>query len=336
MKYIKLLSIVVALFGFTVIVSAQTMEDVVNARNNGANFMASGNLDEAIVEFEKCIELAIQVGEEAEMVQIEIEGALPNLYLQRVSKIPRDDHSALLQALEATVAIAEKYNDTRAKENAERQIPQIYVAIGNKFRSEQKFEEAIANFEEAISINPNIAIAYFLKGVCYESMRDEPNMDESYKLAIEKGKESGDAQNARQAQERLRNYHRNAGARANTEAQTMENNKRPQRDVDAKFNDAIVSFTKALEVDDRDFDSYRGLITSYNGLKRWDDAIANGEKALEIKDSGADAIWYGLGVAYVCKKDNAKACESFKKVTTSEQRLFTAAKEYITNFLKCN
>ena len=123
MKCIKLLSILVVLFGVTVIGSAQTMEDVVTAQTNGRNLMAAGNIDEAIAELEKCVALAEQVGDDAVFIQIEIESALPNLYFQRVQRIPRDDPSALLEALETTVAVAEKYNDTRTKENAERQIP---------------------------------------------------------------------------------------------------------------------------------------------------------------------------------------------------------------------
>ena len=184
-------------------------------------------------------------------------------------------------------------------------------------RLEQKFDEAIANLDNAIAQNPNIAIAYFLKGACYESMRDEPNMDENYKLAIEKGKEFGDAQNARQAQERLRNFHYNAGVAS----------RRTQ-----KWDDAIVSFTKAQETDENYFEALHGLAMSYNDKKSWDNAIQHSEKALQLRDDVN--IYWELGVAYKGKNDKAKACENFKKVTSGPR--MENAKHEINVVLKCN
>ena len=324
MKCIKLLSIVVVLFGFIKIGSAQTMEDVVNAQTKGRNLMADGNLDEAIAEFERCIEIAIQVGEEAEFIQVEIESALPNLYFQKVSKIPRTEFQALLEAFNATVEVAVKYNDTRTKENAERQIPPIYYAIGLAAYSSQNYEGAIENFDEAIARNPNIAGAYFIKGlICETITKDEHCMDENYKLAIEKGKEfrtlvADNAQRSQAAQQRLRTYHYNSGVSA----------LRTQ-----KWDDAIVSFTKSLEADDNNFEALLGMVLSYNGKKSWDDAIAYSEKALQIRENAYE-VFYELGLSYKGKNDKAKACENLRKVTSGPR--LENAKHEINVVLKCN
>jgi len=299
--------------------------------------MAAGDFEAAILELEKSIELSEQIGDDALELQVVAENALPSLYFQKAQNfLKAKDFSSTLRVLESTIVAAEKVNNSDIKERAERQLPVVYLSIGNELRSQSppNFDEAIANFDKVISLNPDLAQSYFLKGVCYESMRNEPDMDENYKLAIEKGREFSDVQTSRQAQERLRNYHRNAGARFSNEAQTMQNNKRPQRDIDAKFNEAIVSFNKAIEADERDFDSYRGLLTSFNGIRRWDDAIISGEKAIEIRDSGTgvDAVWFGLGVAYAEKKNNAKACECFKNVRAENLR--KAVSDW-NNILKC-
>ena len=318
MKSIKLLSFVAVFFGFTFLSSAQTLQDVVDAYNSAREYQAVDNWDKVIAALERCIELSEQVDDvEALRIQGEAIQVLPNSYLQKATKIPKDDHPALLQALEEAVSVAQKYNDTRTMERAEREIPQVYAAMGNKFRLEQNFEEAITNFDEAILRNPNIAVAYFLKGVCYESMRDEPNMEENYRLAIEKGRAFGDAQNARQAQERLRNFYNTAGRRAFNER---------------KWDDAIASFTQAIEVDDNFFEAYQFLIISYNGKSSWDNAIAYSAKALQIKEE--PRIFYELGVAYYGKKDNARACENFRKVKSGDQ--VVNARKYVTEILKCN
>ena len=318
MKCIKLLSVLVVLFGVTVIGSAQTMEDVVTAQTNGRNLMAAGNIDEAIAELEKCVALAEQVGDDAVYIQIEIESALPNLYFQRVQRIPRDNPSALLEALETTVAVAEKYNDARTKENAERQIPTIYLALGNAAYQAQNYEEAIKNLDEALTRNPNIAAAYFIKGVIYETSKDEPNMLENYRLAIEKGQEFGDARNAQNAQRQLRNFHYNSGVPL----------LRAQR-----WDDAIASFTKALEADENYFEALLGMVLSNNGKRSWDNAIEYSEKALQVRENASE-VFYELGLAYQGKNDRAKACENFRKVTSGPR--LENAKHKIEVELRCN
>ena len=87
MKCIKLLSVVLVLFGYAIVGSSQTLQEVTDARNKGAELMAAGDLDGAITELEKCVDLAIKVGEEADEHRFVAEGALPNLYLQKAEKL---------------------------------------------------------------------------------------------------------------------------------------------------------------------------------------------------------------------------------------------------------
>jgi len=318
MKCIKLLSVIVFMFGFALMGSAQTLQDVAESLSKGVELRAARDFDAAIDEFERCIELAKSVGDDALEHQMSAEGVLPELYLAKVQGLPRTEFGAILEALETAVEVAEKYNDQRTKESAERQMPQIYLAIGNTLRSEQKFDEAIQNFDKAIDRNPDFAQAYFLKGVCYESMRNEVDMDENYRLAIEKGRAFGDAQNAQSAQQRLRNYYYNAGVSA----------QRAQR-----WDDAIAAFTKSAEVDDNYFEAFLGLAMSFNARRSWDNAILNAEKALQIRES-ADVVFWELGVAYKGKNDRTRACENFRKVTGGPR--LENAKHEIEVVLKCN
>ena len=323
MKSIRLLCVVVALCGFTVVGFAQTLQEVVDARNKGSELMAAGDLDGAITEFEKCVDLAKQVGEEAEDHQILVESNLPNLYLQKANKInATKDYPATLKALDATVAAAEKYNNPDVKGKAKKTIPQIYLAMGLADYSDKKYDEAIQNFDQVIARDPNMANAYFIKGVCYQTLANEANMTESYMQAIEKANATGDAATAQKAQTALSKYYYNAGITAR-KAQ--------------KWDDAIAAFTKTVEVDNQNADAYYALAGSYNGKKNYDQAIASCEKALGLKagaDSKAlDPIYYELGTAYAGKKDNGKACECFKKVVN--EPFLAGAKYQITTALKC-
>jgi len=320
MKCIKLMSITVALLGITVITSAQTLQEVTEAYNSGAEAMAARDFDKAITELEKCVDLAKQVGEDAEELQVVAENALPGLYFQKANAVlATRDYPATLQALEATVAAAEKYNSADVKASAEKTIPQIYLALGNADYQAQKYEEAIKNYEQVVARDPNNAGAYYRKGICYQNLKDEANMEESYKLAIEKGTAGNDAASVQGAKTQLSRYFYNAGIAA----------RRAQ-----KWDDAITAFTKTIEADDSNFDAYYALASSYNSKKSFNDAIAACEKALQIKTEGLDGVYYELGTAYAGKNDNGKACEYFKKV--GEGPFLAGAKYQIETALKCN
>lgn len=323
MKCIKLLCIVAVLCGFSVVGFAQTLQEVVDARNKGSELMAAGDLDGAIAEFEKCVDLAKKVGEDAEEHQILVENNLPNLYLTKATKInATKDYPATLKALDATVAAAEKYNNPDVKGKAEKTIPQIYLAMGIADYSAKKYDEAIQNLDQAVARDPNMANAYFIKGVCYQTLADEANMAENYMQAIEKANATGDAATFQKAQSALSKYYYNAGITAR-KAQ--------------KWDDAIVAFTKTVEVDNQNADAFYAMAGCYNSKKNFDQAIASCEKALELR-AGAeskafDPIYYELGTAYAGKKDNGKACDCFKKIVN--EPFLASAKYQIETALKC-
>jgi tetratricopeptide (TPR) repeat protein len=323
MKCIKLLSIAAVLFGLNMTGSAQTLQEVAEARNKGTEFMAAGDLDKAIAEFERCVSLARQVGEDAEEHSLLVESALPGLYLRRANEINvTRDFPATLKALEAAVEAAERFNNPGVKETAEKTIPQIYLAMGVADFQAQRHQEAIANLDQAIARDPNLARAYFIRGASYQALRDEPKMEESYRLAIEKGTASGDAASAQSARVQLSRVYLNAGITARRAS---------------RWDDAIAAFLKTIELDNEAerADAYFALISSYNSKRSWDDAIATGEKALELDlNKNIDGIHFEVATAYAGKRNTAKACEYFRKV--GEGNFKARAEHEITHTLKCN
>ena len=322
-RCVKVLSIAVVLFWITVICSAQTLQEVTEARNKGAEMMAAKDLDGAIAELEKCVELAKKVGEDAEEHQILAESALPNLYLQKAEELNKTkDYPATIKALEATVIAAEKYNNPNVKEKAEKSILQLYMGLGKSNFAEKKYNEAIQNFDQVIARDSGNAEAYFIKGASYQQLKDEPKMYENYRLAIEKGTANGDASNAQKAKTQLINYYNQTGSVAQGAK---------------KWDDAIAAFSKTVEIDNQNSTAYYSLAVCYNEKKSWDNAISNLEKALEFRTDkdrwSLDGAYFQLGTAYAGKKDNAKACEYFKKI--GEGNFQASAKYQIETVLKC-
>ena len=87
LKYIKMLSIAAIMLGNVVAVSAQTLRDVSDAYNKADELLTENNISGAITEFEKCLELAIKVGSEADELRVKAENMLPDLFLQKTNKL---------------------------------------------------------------------------------------------------------------------------------------------------------------------------------------------------------------------------------------------------------
>ena len=320
----RLVCFVTVFLGFTVFSYAQSLEEVIEARNNGTELMAAGELDSAIELFEKCIELASNVGEEAEEHKLVVESVLPALYLRKAKAIlDARDYEGSISALSETITAAERFNNAEIKAQAEDAIAKAYYAVGASYYQAKDYDVAIKNLEQAVARDPNMTGAYFIMGVCFQSMQNTEKMEENYRLAMEKGAITGDTRNAQNAKNQLSKFFYNAGV----SAQKVK-----------KWDDSIIAFSKSLEIDDTNADAYYSLATSYNEKKSWDNVISNAEKALELR-SGADqksldGIYYQLGTAYAGKKDNAKACECFKKV--GDGPFYANAKYQIETALKCN
>ena len=320
MRCIKLLSICMLLFGFMQFGSAQTLQEVNDALKKGSELKATGDLDGAIAELEKCVDLSTEVGDDALEFQVVAEKALPELYLAKAQKIyATKDFPEYLKALETTVAVSEKYQNTDIKEKAEKVIPQAYFAIGAAEYQEKKYDDALKTLGQAVALDPNFARPYYILGVIYQTMKDEDKMAENYKTAIEAGEANNDATTAKNAKTQWFNYYNVPGTQA-FNAQ--------------KWDDAISLLTKAVEIDDTKDNAFYALATCYNNKKNWDLAISNAEKTLELRSGGdTNDAYYQLGVAFAGKNDKAKACETFKKVTGG--RYLESADYQIKVALKC-
>ncbi|GHT23063.1 hypothetical protein FACS189430_05780 [Bacteroidia bacterium] len=288
----------VATFGYAGY--AQTLEEAVEARNKGAELMAGGNIEEAIAELEKCINISQKVGAEADEHKEVAELAIPGLYLQKANKlVTAKEYEAAVKALEETIAVAAKYKNEDVKAKAEKPLTDVYYAIGLSAFTKKDMPAAIQNLDMVNARDADYAKAYYVKGAIYQQQQNEAKMVENFKLAIEKAEVGGDKSTEKNAKGALSKYFFNKGIVA-----------LQKKTYDA----AITAFNQAIEADDSNADAYFRLASSYNAKKNYDKAIENANKALAIKTTDNDGIYFELGNAYLAKKENTKACEAFKNV----------------------
>ena len=160
MKYSKLiLKVFVVFISFLAIgsiASGQTLDDFREAYNNGVNAQQANNLDEAIANFNKCIEIYSQLGTydslEAEDIIIMVESNMPALYYKVAMELYNEKNlDGAIEKFEETIEVADKYNDPGLSAKASKVVPQLYyMRAGNKYNGND-FEGALADYDKAIS-----------------------------------------------------------------------------------------------------------------------------------------------------------------------------------------
>ena len=79
----------------------------------------------------------------------------------------------------------------------------------------------------------------------------------------------------------------------------------------SKFDEAEETLTKAIKYDKHNFEAYYYRGCAKVNAKKYNEAIADFEKAVELKPDYADA-YFNLGRTYYLLNKEDKACENYK------------------------
>ena len=79
----------------------------------------------------------------------------------------------------------------------------------------------------------------------------------------------------------------------------------------SKFAEAEAAFDKAIKYDKNNFEAYYLRGCAKTNEKKYEDAIADYQKAIELKPDYADA-YFNIGRTYYLLNDEEKACEYYK------------------------
>ena len=305
---------------FTFVVMAQSIEEVGAKYNDGNSLYKEKDYTNAITAYESGIELASDVGFEADDLKGKMETQLMNAFYKNGTQYKKIGLNAAIASLEKAYALSKELGDDAMTSKSASTISKLRSAKGNSFLKKDKFEEAFAEYEMAIDINPECVKGFYGIGLVYKSKDDFKNMIINMDKVIEIGANNPKAaKTVKKAKSTTSKTLVNAGAK---EIQ-REHGKKAAEYINMSFNYAPGN-AKA----------YYYLALAYNNTSSWDDAISSANKAIALETGDKGDMYFALGQAYESKGDATGACTAYKSVTTGPN--VDAAKYQMTQVLKCN
>jgi tetratricopeptide (TPR) repeat protein len=314
------LALCLSIFAFSA--SAQTVKEAVDAYNSGATFLGIKNYPAAIKSFEKAIEIANTVGEEANEVKLNSQTAIVGARKQQATELySKKNYEEALKVMELARNNAKEFGDTKNEKSINNALPRLYYSMGAEDLEAGRHQEAISNYNKSLEINPNQSNTLLAKGVAYQKM-------DSVNLALESYDKTMDV---------AMRTNNPAGASEARKAATNLLLAKGQNAKDANdYNAALGYFTNASKYSENNPDIYLQIAVAANSVKKYSEAATAGEKALTLeKRANVQAlIHYQLGFAYEGAGNNIKACENYRQILVGDNN-----KENANNGLKrlkCN
>ena len=325
MNFSKMKNLVVLLLSvITFSAFAQDINKAGELFNEGNQAIKANNFELAIQKYEESMKMASELGEEGEMIVVNAQSQLPNLYYKLgIMDYKEKKIEKAIQEFEIAIEYGNKYNDPETVRKASETIPKLYYSQGNSLYKEGKYDEALARFNMAAEISPDYSRAFWGMGLAYNKLGDTKNMKDSFLKAQELATADGD--------EKMLN-------KINKNAKKLLQSKGAKKLQAQQWDGALMCLEASLSFDPENSDSFYYIALAYNGMKKWDDAIAATEKGLKISaDENVEykaKLFYELGNAYKGKGQNDEACEAYNN---AKHGTFAESAEYeLTQVLKCN
>ena len=312
--------ILVGILVFASTVFAQSVDEVGAKYNEGNENYNAKDYAQAVVAYKEGLELAKQVGLEADDLKASIEKQLGNAYYKNgISLYKAKDLDGSITVLDKGYDFAKEMNDAKLQKKFVSVIAQVRSKKGDALRKEKKLDEALAEYQMGLDVKPTCVKAFYGQGLVYKEKGDMEKMMESMDKVIENGEGNSKAAKTVAAAKTTA-----AKTLYNTALTALQNN---------QAGKAITYLNDSFKYADGNADTYYYLSVSYNKTKKWDDALKAAEKALTLKEGDKSEIYFEQGQAFEGKGDNANACGAYKKVSSGAN--VEAAKYKITQTLKC-
>jgi tetratricopeptide (TPR) repeat protein/S1-C subfamily serine protease len=209
----------------------------------------------------------------------------------------------------------------------------FYSNRGNTYYDLKDYPKAIADYDKAIAINPEYAVAYSNRGTTYSALKDYPKAIADYDKAIAINPEDAQAYNNRGiTYSDLKDYPKAIAdyikfIAINPEDAQAYYNRGALYFALKDYPNAIADYTKFIAINPKYADSYYDRGLTYNALKDYPKAIADYTKFIAIIPEYAD-VYINRGNTYAALKDYPKAIADYDKAIAINDKAIAIIPEY--------
>jgi tetratricopeptide (TPR) repeat protein len=314
---IKVIIALVAVISLAINTYAQTLDEAGAAFNQGIQFSKELKYAEAAASYEQTINICKKIGDDGMELQLKAEQQLPGTYFNAAKGLfDAKNYNEAIPNFEKALQYADQMGETKTADASRTYLAGIYYALGNADLKNDAQDAAIEKYNKALTYKAGFYKAYYGLGLVYKKQENLPLMKENLDKAISMA--GDDAKTLGNAKDAATSAYQKAGALA------LQSN---------KYGAAVENLLASQEYNNTEPRTYFYLAVAYNGLSKWDDAIAAASKAIELQTEDKSDIYFELGKAQENKGDKASACDNYKKVTGGNN--IAAAKYQIEQVLKC-
>jgi tetratricopeptide (TPR) repeat protein len=310
--------LVLFISGLIVTSSAQGLNEAGELFNQGIQFAKDNNYAAAIDAYQKTIDMTSQLGDEGIDLMMKAEQAVVSAYYNYGVALYKDKkYGDAIKEFKLAAEKAGKVGDTKTAGLANTYLAGLYTGIGNSKLKKDELDAAIEQYKAALVYKPDYLKAYYGMGLVYKKQEDYEMMKQSMDKVISMGKESDPT--VQKAKSSAATTFLNAGA---VDLQRLN------------YQDAVENLNTSTQYDPAEAQTYYYLSVAYNGLKKWDEAIASANMAKSKGYGEASDIYFQIGQANEGKGDSTAACQAYAQVTSGPN--VDAAKYQMAQVLKCN
>ena len=281
------------------VASAQDINKAIELANNGNEAFQMGEYALAIDAFTNSLKIAEGLGEDGAEHANTCKTAICNIYLSNAKNlIKANDFEGALAKLDETITVAQGYGAEETVAEAQKLIPNVYMAQGNSAMKAKDMATAIAAYSKVAELDPTNGDTYVRLGRAYAATG---NIDEAVK-AYETAAANGEEADAKKQLSTLFLKKAQASLKAGKSQETI--------DMAKKSNEYLESAN-----------AYNLAAKAAQKLGNNALCIEYFEKYLELKPNAKDAAGVTFTIAALYQQDGnkAKAIEFYEKVANDPQ-----------------
>ncbi|HEY9692989.1 MAG TPA: tetratricopeptide repeat protein [Oculatellaceae cyanobacterium] len=204
-----------------------------------------------------------------------------------------------------------------------------YINLGNIYYDQKQWNQAIDNYNKAMTINPQSAFAYINRGNAYANNQQPDQAIDDFNSAIKINNRLALAYNNRgnvyaikqQWNQAIKDY--DNAIQYNSQYAEAYSNRGTVYYNQKQLDRAIKDYDNAIQYNCKFAEAYNNRGNVYADQGQWDKAIADYTNAIAYKDKYAEAYSY-RGQAYHIRENYSAALSDYSKASEINQNLAIA------------